>query len=184
MRSRSLRSSSRGDAREEPPDFPRPPSEVRAEDLLFVGVDHLGGVKVLTTPARQEVAVSGGTQVPNPLRLTSRSNQVSDTTDAEQVDWRATWDAGLATAHFEDARAPHTDTDPRGPGDDAIEDIAGEPAWSSIVRVRTHAGHARPSGSARQQREHRAGGAFVHHPHKLSAWPCGFRVRPAGEAST
>jgi hypothetical protein len=60
-------------------------------------------VKVLTTPARQEVAVSGGTQVPNPLRLTSRSNQVSDTTDAEQVDWRATWDAGLATAHFEDA---------------------------------------------------------------------------------
>jgi hypothetical protein len=103
MRSRSLRSSSRGDAREELPDFPRPPSEVRAEDLLFVGVDHLGGVKVLTTPAEQEVAVSGGTQVPNPLRLTSRSNQVSDTTDAEQVDWRATWDAGLATAHFEDA---------------------------------------------------------------------------------
>ena len=32
--------------------------------------------------------------------------------------------------------------------------------------------------------EHRAGGAFVHHPHKLSAWPCGFRVRPTGEAST
>ena len=32
--------------------------------------------------------------------------------------------------------------------------------------------------------EHRAGGAFVHRLHKLSAWPCGFRVQPAGEAST
>ena len=83
-------------------------------------------------------------QVPNPLRLTSRSNQVSDTTDAEQFDGRATWDAGLATAHFEDARAPHTDTDLGGGGDDAVEDIAREPAWSSIAHVGTHAGHVTP----------------------------------------
>ena len=34
------------------------------------------------------------------------------------------------------------------------------------------------------QKEHRAGGAFVHRPHGLSAWPEGFRVRPIGEAST
>ena len=132
------------DPREELPDFPCPPSEVRAEDLLLVGVDDLGGVKVLTTPTEQEVAVACSTQVPNPLRLTSRSNQVSGTTDAEQVDGRATWDAGLATAHLEDPRAPHADTDPGRGSDDAVEDIAREPAWSSIVRVRTHAGHATP----------------------------------------
>src|SRR4029079_110757 len=123
-------------------DLPRPPSEVRAQDLLLARVDDLGGAKVLTTPAEQELAVACSAQVPNPLRLTSRSNQVSATTDGEQVDRRAARNAGLATAHFEDARAPHTDTHPGGGSDDAIEDIAREPARSSIVRVRTHGGHA------------------------------------------
>jgi hypothetical protein len=89
------------DPREELADFPRPPAEVRAQDLLLIGVDDLGGMKVLTTPTEQEVAVACSAQVPNPLRLTARSNEISDTTDAEQVDGRATRDAGLPTTDLE-----------------------------------------------------------------------------------
>ena len=54
---------------------------------------------------------------------------------------------------------------------------------SSQADSRRSTGHAAYGRRVRKE-NHRAGGAFVHLPHKLSAWPCGFRVRPAGEAST
>jgi hypothetical protein len=45
--------------------------------------------------------------------------------------------------------------------------------------VRTRQPSARADRDPSPQKGvHRAGGAFVHHPHKLSAWPCGFRVQP------
>jgi hypothetical protein len=51
------------DPREELSDFPRPPSQVRAQDLLLIGVDDLGGVKVLTPLAEQELAVARSARV-------------------------------------------------------------------------------------------------------------------------
>ena len=111
------------------------------------------------------VAFACSAEVPNPLRVAARSDDVSGTTEAERVDGRAARDAGLAAADFEDARAPEADTDAGESGDDPVEEVASEPPRSALVRVRTHRGHAtppRPVAQASSPRSsHRAGRALL-----------------------
>jgi hypothetical protein len=42
-------------------------------------------VKVLATPAEQQVAFTCNAEIPNPLRVAARSDEVSGTTEAQQM---------------------------------------------------------------------------------------------------
>lgn len=47
---------------EELPDLPLPPSKVRQQNLLLIGIGDLCGMRVLTTPTEQQVALASRSQ--------------------------------------------------------------------------------------------------------------------------
>ena len=73
------------DAREELPDLPLPAAEVRPEDLLLIGIGDLRGLKVLATPAEQEFSFAHSAEVPDPLRVAARGNEVAASAEASTL---------------------------------------------------------------------------------------------------
>ena len=144
---------------------------------------------MLATPAEQEFAFAYSAEVPYRPRVAARGNEVAASAEAEHVDGWRPWHAGLATGDLENARAPDADTGSGEGGDYAVEDVAGEPVRICDSAGPTYAGHAtspRPfAASLEPTREHRAGRAFVHHPHAAQhRLDAGLASRPAASAST
>src|SRR4029077_7257452 len=93
----------RPDAVEELTDLPLPAPQVLAKDPLLVGVRDLVRAEALSPAAEEKAAVNaGGAEVPHPLSLAPRRDEIALPLHREHVDRRAPRLSARAPAYLED----------------------------------------------------------------------------------
>src|ERR1022692_211496 len=63
-----------------------PPLQVSAQDLRLLTISQFGGSELLGLPAHPQLAAASGAQVPHPLRLATRRDQVAAPVAGQDVD--------------------------------------------------------------------------------------------------
>src|SRR4051795_4188782 len=125
----------RPDPPEELAGLPLPLAQVGAQQVGLLGVLELDGGEVLGAPADVQLAGAAHAQVPHPLGVPARGDQVAPVLERHQVDRRAARLSGLAAPHLEDARAPPAQAEPRERRAHRIEDVLGEPVRPLIAHA-------------------------------------------------
>ena len=91
------------------PTLPFPTLQVLAKNRLFTVVGDLDAGEAFALPAEQELSLAGSAQVPHPLRMTARGDEVLGSVECEQVDRCAARLSALAATYLEQPRAPDAD---------------------------------------------------------------------------
>src|SRR5262249_17912692 len=121
------------DAAEELTDLPLPPLQVPTENGLLLVVGDLGGGEPFAMPAEEKLPLTGDAEVPYPLRVAARRDEVPRPVERQNVQRVAARRSRLAAPHLEHARAPDADAEPRRRGNDPVEDVAREPARNDVA---------------------------------------------------
>src|SRR4029077_15530897 len=129
------------DAPEEHADLELPPPEVVAEDRHLFGVGDLDRLEGLHAAAHDQLPSARDADVPHPLRLAARRDEVLRAVAGQQVHGRAAPLARLAPSHAQHPRAPHADAEPREHRDDPVEHVLREPVGPLVMRHPNYDSH-------------------------------------------
>src|SRR5262249_31864605 len=135
------------DSREEALDLESPALEVGAKDGGLLRVRELRGAKRLAARSEAQLACAAGAQVPHPLRLAARRDQILPLLVFEQVDGDRPPLTALPPAHREDARPVYAHARTRERRDRAIEETIDQSRLDVTSR-----GHATLLSSPRSPR--------------------------------
>src|SRR4051812_32171660 len=127
-------------AAEEDADLRLPSLEVRAEDVHLRVVGQLARAERLDPAAEPQSPLACDPQVAHPLGDAARRDEVAAAVERQQVDRGRAPFAARSAADLEDARAPDAHSAAGRDGDEAVEDVAREPAWNDVA-VRCRLGH-------------------------------------------
>lgn len=91
---------------------------------------------MLTSPTYKQIeAAVVGSDIPDPLPLASRGDQILLALNLEKVDGRSTGYARLATLDLQNPASQNADAQSCESGDDVVDDVLGEPARWPVVTL-------------------------------------------------
>jgi len=90
------------DTSEESPNLPLPALQVGAKDRGLIGLLELDRMERLRAPAEQKPPGPRGSEVPDPVRVSARCDEVAITADGQQVDGSLAGLTALAAGDLED----------------------------------------------------------------------------------
>lgn len=121
------------------PDFPFPSPQIRPENSWLLIISQLRSGEFGDSSPKSQTSLARCAQVPDPLCLSPRCDEVLDSVQGEQVDGHRPPFTGLSAFHVEDTRSPDVNTEAGQPFHDGIENTTCEPVRFQIpVLVAAH----------------------------------------------
>src|SRR5206468_12631615 len=114
--------------------------KVRPQHGGLVGVRDLMGLERLAPTAEAQLTAARGAEVPNPLRLAPRRDEVARALVLEEIHDGAPPGAALAAADGEDPRSVHADAEPRERVREAVEERI-SPGRPQVAPLGHHLSH-------------------------------------------